>query len=202
MTIDAINKWKIRARKLRIVVASNCIYEPILSVSHYKRINESISKRLSFFWQMISVSHQKDISCSVGPLWAVAAAGCIWRRVGRAALQPQRGHTPPSVTPCGGSPKLYQLDFLCRERKQTFFLTLFILFYSTKAYRAQTHSHWMLFFDFLEMRWIPSRTLVMSYIRLFWTSRTCDAQFRSTTPSADWESRFRKRLVVRFKEVS
>lgn len=81
---------------------------------------------------MINLSNQKDISCSVGPLWAVAAAGCIWRRVGRAALQPRRGHTLPSVTPYGGSPKLYQLDFLCRGRKQNVFFNFNSFFFQRK----------------------------------------------------------------------
>lgn len=90
---------------------------------------------------MISLSNQKDISCSVGPLWAVAASGCIWRWVGRAALRPQRGHTPPSATPYGGSPKLYQLDFLCRGRKHDiifFFFALVVLFFfpPTKTYNV------------------------------------------------------------------
>lgn len=147
----------------------------------------------------------------MGPLWAVAAGGCIWRGVGRAAPQLWWDYTPPSATPYGGWPKLYPPDFLCRRRKQVFievvlkYLNIFHRKTNTINKLKQssyTHSHWMLFFDFLEIRWIPSKTLVMSYMRLFWTSRTCDAQFRSTTPSADWESRFRKRLVVRFKEVS
>lgn len=78
--------------------------------------------------------NQKDISCSVGPLWAVAVAGCTWRPVGRAALRPQWGHTPPSVTPYGGSPKLYPLDFLCRGRKDNSFLTFIFLPPPTKTY--------------------------------------------------------------------
>lgn len=80
---------------------------------------------------MINLSNQKDISCSVGPLWAVAVAGCIWRAIGRAALRPQRGHTPPSVTPYAGSAKLYPLDFLCKGIKENSFLA-WIFFFQLK----------------------------------------------------------------------
>lgn len=44
-----------------------------------------------------------------------------------------------------------------------------------------TYFHWILFLDFFCIRLIPSNTLVISYILLFWTSRYSDARFKSKT---------------------
>ncbi len=65
------------------------------------------------------ISRQKDISCSVGPLWAVGAVCCIWKWVRPAAPQPRWGHKPPSAALYYGKPLLHRLDCHCKRRQHS-----------------------------------------------------------------------------------
>lgn len=62
--------------------------------------------------------NKKDIFCSVGPLWAIWAADCIWKWAHPAAPQHLWGHTPPSAAPYGGKPEPHQCDYRCRGRRE------------------------------------------------------------------------------------
>ena len=62
--------------------------------------------------------------------------------------------------------------------------------------------HWMLFLDFFSIKPIPSRTLVMSYIRRFCTCRDSAARFRSIVPSSACSIRVTNFFVSKLSELN
>ena len=62
--------------------------------------------------------------------------------------------------------------------------------------------HWMLFLDFFSIKPMPSRTLVMSYIRRFCTCRDSAARFRSIVPSSACSIRVTNFFVSKLSELN
>ena len=61
---------------------------------------------------------------------------------------------------------------------------------------------WLLFLDFFSIKPMPSRTLVMSYIRRFCTCRDSAARFRSIVPSSACSIRVTNFFVSKLSELN
>lgn len=70
--------------------------------------------------------------------------------------------------------------FLCPIKLSTI-VNIFKVMNVHWSTQCNAYLHCILFFDFFWMRFIPSRTFVISYILLFCTSSFSEALFKSTT---------------------